>query len=128
MGIFVFVDNSNVWIEGKYFSEVKKGIAKDFAEAHSKKMLDNSWKIDFGKLLKCVVKGQVQDVKKAIVVGSKPTNKDSLWRAMETAGFEVETFKRNGSNKEKRIDTGIAQKISKVLYKESEEKDLFVLV
>lgn len=128
MGYYVFVDNSNVWIEGKFASAVRKGIAKNINEAHENKICDNSWKLDFGKLLNCVVKGNIADVKSAIIVGSKPTQKDSLWKAMETAGFTVETQQRNASNKEKKIDTGIVQKINRKLYKESEENDTFILV
>lgn len=128
MGYYVFVDNSNVWIEGKYASAVKKGIASDIVTAHKNKLCDNSWKLDFGKLLSCVVDGNLSDVKEAIIIGSKPTQKDSLWRAMKTAGFNVETYQRNEANKEKKVDTGIVQMINKKLYRESEEGDIFVLV
>ena len=48
-----------------------------------------------------------------MIVGSKPTQKDSLWRAMASAGFKVETEQRNFANKEKKVDTGIVQKINK---------------
>ena len=128
MGYYVFVDNSNVWIEGKYASAVKKGLVSDTYRAHDEKILDNSWKIDFGKLLSCAVDGDVDNVKEAIIVGSKPTQKDSLWNAMEAAGFKVETQQRNSSNKEKKIDTGIVQKINQKLYKDSAPGDVFVLV
>lgn len=128
MGYYVFVDNSNVWIEGKYASAVKKGMVGDICSAHDKKISDNSWKIDFGKLLSCAVDGDLQNVKEAIIVGSKPTQKDSLWNAMESAGFQVDTEQRNSSNKEKKVDTGIVQKINKKLFRESEEGDVFVLV
>lgn len=128
MGYFIFVDNSNVWIEGKYVSAVRKGLAADIVEAHNMKKSDNAWKIDFGKLLNCVVAGDVTNVKEAIIVGSKPTNKDSLWKAMEAAGFDVETHPRNQSNKEKKIDTGVVQKINDTLYEKSEEGDEFILV
>lgn len=128
MGYYVFVDNSNVWIEGKYASAVRKGLSPDIVSAHANKICDNSWKLDFGKLLSTVVDGKVDEVKEAIIIGSKPTHKDSLWKAMETAGFKVETFQRNESNKEKKVDTGIVQVINKKLYKESEEGDIFVLV
>lgn len=87
MKCYVFVDNSNVWIEGKYVSAVKKGLARDIVDAHNKKACDNSWKMDFGKLLNCIVDGNTSSVEEAIIVGSKPTQKDSLWKAMETAGF-----------------------------------------
>lgn len=128
MGYYVFVDNSNVWIEGKYASAVRKGMAPDICTAHEKKISNNSWKMDFGKLLSCAVDGNIDDVKEAIIVGSKPTHKDSLWKAMESAGFTVETQERNSSNKEKKIDTGVVQIINRKLYKESEEDDVFVLV
>lgn len=128
MGYYVFVDNSNVWIEGKYASAVRKGMATDIVTAHAKKICDNSWKLDFGKLLSCVVDGKLDEVKEAVIIVSKPTHKDSLWKAMETAGFHVETFQRNESNREKKVDTGIVQVINKKLYKESEEGDIFVLV
>lgn len=128
MGYYVFVDNSNVWIEGKYASAVKKGMVSDICTAHEKKISDNSWKMDFGKLLHCAVNGKLSEVKEAVIVGSKPTRKDSLWNAMEAAGFRVETQERNSSNKEKKIDTGIVQLINRKLYKESEQDDVFVLV
>lgn len=128
MGYYVFVDNSNVWIEGKFLSAVKKGMAENISEAHKKKISDKTWKMDFGKLLECVVDGNLQDVKEAIIVGSKPTQKDSLWNAMSKAGFNVKAEQRNASNREKKIDTGIVQKINRKLYKESEEDDVFVLV
>lgn len=128
MGYYVFVDNSNVWIEGKYASAVKKGMMPDVYTAHQNKICDNSWKMDFGKLLECAVDGDIGSVKEAIIVGSKPTQKDSLWRAMSSAGFKVDTEQRNSSNKEKKIDTGIVQKINKKLYRESEPGDIFVLM
>lgn len=128
MNYYVFVDNSNVWIEGKYASAVRKGNATDIVTAHAAKICDNSWKLDFGRLLSSVVDGEVDKVKEAIIIGSKPTQKDSLWKAMESAGFQVETYQRNESNKEKKVDTGIVQMINKKLYKDSEEGDMFVLV
>ena len=128
MGYYVFVDNSNVWIEGKYASAVKKKLVSDVYTAHEKKICDNSWKIDFGKLLDCAVDGDLQNVKEAIIVGSRPTQKDSLWKAMEAAGFKVDTEQRNSANKEKKVDTGIVQKINQKLYRESEPGDIFVLV
>ena len=60
MGYYVFVDNSNVWIEGKYVSAVRKGMASDICTAHDRKICDNSWEIDFGKLLSCAVDGDIK--------------------------------------------------------------------
>lgn len=128
MSIYVFVDNSNVWIEGKYASAVHKGLCESMIEAHRQKILNNAWKLDFGKLLVVVTENKLAEIKEAIIIGSKPTDKDSLWEAMESAGFIVHSHPRNKSNKEKKVDTGIVQAINKKLYKESQEEDVFILV
>lgn len=128
MAYYVFVDNSNVWIEGKFVSAVAKGWAKNTYEAHSKGAEDSAWRIDFGKLLSFATDGHVADVKRAILFGSKPPLNDSLWSAMKHAQFEVSPLNRNVANKEKAIDTGIVQKIDRCLYKEAEEGDIFILI
>ena len=128
MSYFVFVDNSNVWIEGKIASAVAHGWAKNNVEAHRKKIEDSSWRIDFGKLLQCVTCGHVKDIKKAVLFGSKPPHNDSLWNAMAKAQFEVIALDRNVVGKEKAVDTGIIAKIDKTLYKEASEGDTFILV
>lgn len=128
MAYFVFVDNSNVWIEGKFNSAVKKGWASNTFDAHRHGIEDNAWRMDFGKLLKFVTNNHLDDVKRAILFGSKPPLHDSLWSAMEHACFEVSALDRNFANKEKAIDTGIVQKIDKCLYREAKEGDIFILV
>ena len=128
MSYFVFVDNSNVWIEGKIASAVAKGWAKNHIEAHRKKIEDCSWRIDFGKLLLCVTSGNIQSIKKAVLFGSKPPHNDSLWNAIANAQFEVIALNRNIAGKEKAVDTGIIARIDKALYKEASAGDTFVLV
>ncbi|MCI2161569.1 MAG: NYN domain-containing protein [Oscillospiraceae bacterium] len=128
MSYYVFVDNSNVWIEGKYASSVKNGWALDTIMAHENKICDNSWKIDFGRLLDFASDGDSKKIKKAFIFGSKPTDKDSLWQSMEYAGFKVIPIPRNASNKEKKVDTGIGALIDKTLYKETKPGDVLILV
>ena len=128
MSYFVFVDNSNVWIEGKIASAVAQGWAKNTVEAHSRKFEDKAWRIDFGKLLRCATYGHLSDIKKAVLFGSRPPHNDSLWHAMAKAQFEVVALDRNIANKEKAVDTGIITRITKALYKEATEGDTFVLV
>lgn len=128
MAYFVFVDNSNIWIEGKYASAVSKGWAKNTFEAHQNGAEDKSWRIDFGKLLNYVTDGNIADVKRAVLYGSKPPHNDSLWDAMRNAQFEVSDLDRNSANKEKAVDTGIVQNIARCLYLEAKENDIFVLV
>lgn len=127
MSYYIFVDNSNVWIEGKFYSAVKKGYAANIYDAHEKGIQDNSWTFDFGKLLFELSGNQISSVKAAILFGSKPTDKDSLWDAMRQAGFTVQNIDRNIANKEKKIDTGIVAAILETLYTKSSSGDIFVL-
>lgn len=128
MSYFVFVDNSNVWIEGKFASAVAKGWAKNTVEAHMLNIQDLSWRLDFGKLLRSVTSGHANLIKKAVLFGSKPPHNDSLWNAMAKAQFEVIALDRNVAGKEKAVDTGIIAKIDKALYKEAQDGDTFILV
>ena len=117
MGKCIYVDNSNVWIEGKYHSAVEKGMVANVYDAHDNKICDMPWAYDFGKLLDVVCDGDIGDIKRAVLYGSRPTDNDSLWNAAKYAGFEVFTPNRNASNKEKRVDTGFDKEVLKDLYK-----------
>ena len=117
MGKCIYVDNSNVWIEGKYHSAVTKGLVADVYEAHDNKICDMPWAYDFGKLLDVVCDGDIANIKRAVLYGSRPTDKDSLWNAAKRVGFEVFTPDRNAKNKEKRVDTGFDKEVLKDLYK-----------
>lgn len=128
MNYYIFVDNSNVWIEGKFVSAVHKGYALNIFDAHSKQCQDEGWAIDFGRLLYVVTETNITQIKDAFLFGSKPTDKDSLWSAMRKTGFEVINLSRNAANKEKKIDTGIVAKILETLYTKASEGDIFVLI
>lgn len=62
MSYYIFVDNSNVWIEGKFASAVNKKWVHNMYEAHKQNAQDQSWRIDFGKLLNFVTDGKVEDI------------------------------------------------------------------
>lgn len=129
MGKCIYVDNSNVWIEGKYHSAVRKGMVSDINQAHECKICDMPWVYDFGQLLKIVSDGDVAGIKRAVLYGSRPTDNDSLWKAAQRAGFEVFTPERNASNKEKREDTGFDKEVLRDLYKGIiEDTDEIILV
>lgn len=104
MASFVYVDNSNVWIEGMRVSAVARGFAPGMATAQTEKILDYDWKLDFGNLY-AIAGGEV--IGRAVLYGSRPPANDSLWRAAEREGFEVVVHDRNVSNREKKIDTHI---------------------
>ena len=110
MANYLYVDNSNVWIEGMRVSAVQHGMAPDIWTATEHKILDYGWKIDFGRLFE-FAGGDRSEVGRAVLYGSRPPKNDSLWAMAERKGFEVVVQDRNLSNKEKKIDTGIATDI-----------------
>lgn len=106
MGNLLYVDNSNVWIEGMHVAAVEAGMAPNVWVAQNSKICDTSWKIDFGKLFQ-FAGGDAGDVKRAVLFGSRPPPNDSLWEAAKRKGFEVVVYDRNVKNREKKIDTDI---------------------
>ena len=106
MNKHLFVDNSNVWIEGMKVSAVAKGIVPDIFHASEYRITDSLWRIDFGKLYQVLNGANVVD---AFLYGSTPPPNDSLWHKAGQAGFQVRTFERSRyNNKEKKVDGQIA--------------------
>jgi hypothetical protein len=103
---YVYVDNSNVWIEGKRVAAVEQDLAFDIWDAHQRNITVPNWKYDFGKLL-TLVGGARNGLKKAVLFGSRPPQNDSLWTAAKQSGFAVTVEDRNAQNQEKKIDTGV---------------------
>jgi uncharacterized LabA/DUF88 family protein len=127
MAQFIYVDNSNVFIEAKRVSAVKKGLANDIYEAMNYKILDNDYRLDFGKLHNYL--SGTETVKKAVLFGSRPPENDSIWYEIRKAGFETIIEDRNYLNKEKKIDTGIVAAMIKDAYTICDkEKDVITLV
>jgi hypothetical protein len=106
MANLLYVDNSNVWIEGMHVAAFAHGVAPDVWSAVQNKICDYSWKLDFGKLFQ-FAGGDRAAVKKAALFGSRPPQNDSVWDAARRHGFEVTTYDRNVANHEKKIDTDI---------------------
>ena len=106
MANLLYVDNSNVWIEGMHVSAVARGMAPDVWTAQDSKICDTSWKIDFGKLFS-FAGGSRPEVKRAVLFGSRPPPNDSVWEAAKRQGFEVVVYDRNVRNREKKIDTDV---------------------
>lgn len=126
MSTLVYVDNSNVWIEGMHVSAVKKGLALNVWDAQQNRITDNAWRFDFGRLYEFVGDS---DVKKAFLYGSRPPPNDSLWDIATSKGFDVVVFDRNVANREKKIDTKIAADMIAHSYELAElGEDEFTLV
>lgn len=106
MVAFIYVDNSNVWIEGQRANAALRGQLGPDGQPTQ----DISWRYDFGALYS-IAAGDADAIGRSLLIGSRPPANDSLWALAESRGFEVEVFDRNASNKEKRVDTGIATRI-----------------
>jgi uncharacterized LabA/DUF88 family protein len=129
MSEFVYVDNSNVYIEGKRVSAVKRGLALSLEDSFTYKILDNDHRMDFGRLHDLIAGNDPKQIKRAVLFGSRPPKNDSLWDVARRCGFETVLEDRNLSNKEKRIDTGIVTMMMKDAYtKADKKKDILTLV
>jgi uncharacterized LabA/DUF88 family protein len=126
---YIYVDNSNLYIEGRRVSAVKRKLAKSITDAMQNDILDHGYTISFGKLHEFLCGHDKRQIKRAALFGSRPPPNDGIWTYAKKAGFELHLEDRNFSNKEKKIDTGIATLITKDAYKYGNANDdLFVLV
>jgi uncharacterized LabA/DUF88 family protein len=107
MANYLYVDNSNVWIEGMHVAAVENGHAPSIWDALENKICDYTWKMDFGRLYE-FAGGDKKDVGRAVLYGSRPPANDSLWSFAKSKGFEVVVYDRNLQNREKKVDTSIA--------------------
>ncbi len=115
MANFLYVDNSNLAIEGMHVSAVAKGIAPDMWAAMEHRILDYSWRPDFGKVYN-FAGGDRDGV--ANLYGSRPPANDSLWKVAKGAGFTVTVHDRIQANrkKKKKINATIACDIMRASY------------
>ena len=101
---YVFVDHSNLWIEGQ--------------KAQSVKDIDHDprYRVDLGKFLSLIIRDR--QLSRAFLYGSVPPPNDSVWKAAREKNFDVKVFQRSGSGKEKELDVAMAHDITKTLYKD----------
>ena len=128
MADWIYVDNSNVFIEGKRVSAVTRGLAPDIYDAMNNKILDNEYRLSFGKLYEFVAGHDKTNTARAMLFGARPPAKDELWNSVERAGFELVLEDRNVANKEKKIDTGIVAAMMRDAYKNAKNDDTFKIV
>lgn len=128
MADWIYVDNSNVFIEGKRVSAVRQGLAMDIWDAFDHRIIDNDYRLSFGKLYQFVAGNNKAETARAMLFGSRPPQNDAIWEIAKRAGFEVVTHDRNVANKEKKIDTGLVAAMTRDAYKSARSGDTFTLV
>lgn len=100
MSNYLYVDNSNVWIEGMHVAAFVHGMAPSVWSAVTNRVVDYNWKIHFGKLHEFA--GGC-DVGRAVLYASRPPANSSLWSVAKNQGFEVVVHDRNFVNREKKL-------------------------
>ena len=127
MASFVYVDNSNVFIEGQHVSAVKKGLAPNIFDAQQRRICDRDYKIDYGRLYE--FSGASKDGT-AKLYGSRPPPNDTVWNLARRAGFEVVVFDRSEwTGKEKMVDAAIVTAMVRDAFtKVDKSKDEIILM
>lgn len=128
MADWIYVDNSNVFIEGQRVSAVRQGMALDIYDAMANRIIDTGYRISFGKLYQFIAGADRQETARAMLFGSRPPENDAIWDIAKRAGFEVVTHDRNVANKEKKIDTGIVTAMTRDAYRNASPGDVFTIV
>ena len=111
--LYVIVDDSNLYIEGKFAVAEMECIG--VVDGKRKSLCFNQLRLDYGQLLKMIQKGRTIG-ENPIVIGSIPPT-DSLWEMIRNDGFTVKTYPRNAENCEKRVDMQIGQYMNRIFRK-----------
>jgi uncharacterized LabA/DUF88 family protein len=109
--LYIFVDNSNLFIQGRYTVGYHEGIGS-FDETENC-MYFGDLSIDYGQLLE-KIRGE-RDLGNALLVGSKPPDTDSVWRHATEKGFEVKVYDKNFLGCEKKVDMKIGTAITRTV-------------
>jgi uncharacterized LabA/DUF88 family protein len=129
MAEFIYVDNSNIFIEGRRLAAIRQGKARNFADANRNDIQDHSFRLDFGELYDFISENNPDKVARAVLFGSSPPESDAVWAIAERVGFEAIVVSRNSANKEKKIDTGIVAAMVRDAYTQADKtKDTITLV
>ena len=110
--LYTFVDNSNVLIEGRRFSEMKRKGRSTLSA-----FKDDHYEIDWGKFLYLLKEKDSRGLAEVpILYGSRPPAEDSVWNRIREDGFDVKVFDRNIRNKEKGVDMEMGMDIAELLH------------
>ncbi|MEU8178677.1 NYN domain-containing protein [Microbispora hainanensis] len=129
MTLYVYVDNSNIWIEGQRIQAVRQGLVPDIRTALRDRIVA-PWTYDFGRLYELACPAGEQ-IGRSILYGSRPPANDSIWQRARDAEFQVEVFDRSiHTNKEKQVDIALSTTMMEDSFKHmrADNGDIAVLV
>ena len=117
--IWVFFDDSNVWIEAKKLASLKRGY---------KTKEDHRIRISIGALIE-VVSRRRRKIVTSILYGSEPPPIDTVWKKAEDYGFIVKSHGRSkGTGKEKKVNSNLSADLTEVAIEHKGENGVIVLV
>ena len=129
MAEYIYVDNSNVFIEGKRIAAIKKGKAHNVRHANENDVSDHTFRLDFGELYDFVAENNPNKVTRALLFGSGISENDKVWQIAERVGFEAVVVNRNAANQEKKVDTGLVAAMVRDAYTKADKtRDTISLV
>lgn len=117
--IWIYVDDSNIWIEAKKLMGKKK-------EFKTKE--DHRVRIEIGRLTECVAAGR--PVAQGFLYGSEPPPVDTVWDKIRGKGWKVDPHRRSRmTGKEKKVDTQLVADITERVCKTPvEERSTIILI
>jgi uncharacterized LabA/DUF88 family protein len=128
MSEFIYVDNSNVFIQGKRIAAIRHRQSRNL-QSNRENIQDFPFRLDFGELYDFISENNPNKVSRALLFGSRPPESDAVWAIAERAGFEAIVVNRNSENKEKKVDTGIVAAMVRDAYTRVDKaKDTITLV
>ncbi|CAG8551634.1 2792_t:CDS:2 [Diversispora eburnea] len=110
--VHVFIDNSNIFIEGKYSIAESEHLGT--YDIIRRKRCLNNFHIDYGQLLVTILNGRKLGGT-PIIFGSHPLPNDTLWRRAREQGYTVQVYERNSRNQEKIVDIALAYAMSEAI-------------
>ncbi|CAI2184654.1 4749_t:CDS:2 [Funneliformis geosporum] len=100
--VYVLIDHSNVYVEGKFIVGALERIYDRSRNTYYMKQLT----IDFGCFLTALQRNRKLG-NNPIIVGPRPSTNDSLWKTIREQEYKVTIYDRISVNKEVRVDTKI---------------------
>ena len=120
--VHLFVDNSNVKIEGGRLS-----FANRFNHGQRCPKVDEKYELDWGKFLHLVKsRGNRLLAQVPILYGSRPPPDDTIWKEIRSEGFDVKLFDRNIRDKEKGVDMEMGMDVVERLFEVSPPETLVI--
>ena len=114
--IWIYVDDSNIWIT-----------AKKLAAKKMKTKEDHRVRIDVGRLTDVVAKGR--EVAQGFLYGSEPPPVDTVWEKIKQRGWDVEPKRRSTiTGKEKGVDAQLVADITEIACTTPEEERTTIII